>query len=63
MEGGRTVDLATELEKVLPRFKIPISFHDWPEESGGMKVNRPSFHELARRLRPEGRGYGGSRNG
>ena len=55
MEEGSTVDLASELENVLPRFKIPVSFHPWPGESVGMKVDRAYFRELARRLRPEGR--------
>jgi O-succinylbenzoic acid--CoA ligase len=48
-----TVDLDSELEKVLPRFKIPTSFHPWPGEVGGMKINRTYFRELARRLHPE----------
>lgn len=55
-EGGSTVDLAPGLEKVLPRFKIPVSFHPWPEESGGMKVNRARFREHARSLRHERQG-------
>ena len=49
-------DLALELEKVLPRFKIPVAFHGWPEERGGMKVDRASFREHALRLYLEGRG-------
>ena len=38
------------LEQVLPRFKIPIAFYDWPESSGpeGMKVDRAAFRKLAR---------------
>jgi len=52
-EEGSTVDLHSELEKVLPRFKIPVSFHPWPGEGGGMKVNRAHFRELARQLHPE----------
>ena len=55
MEDRSTVDLASELEKFLPRFKIPIAFYAWPEEGGGMKVNRASFRERARRLHPGGR--------
>jgi o-succinylbenzoate---CoA ligase len=43
MEDGSTVDLAPRLEKVLPRFKIPIAFYAWPQESGGMKVDRAAF--------------------
>ena len=56
MENGIIGDLAPELEKVLPRFKVPIAFHPWPEESGGMKVNRASFRERALRLHPDRRG-------
>jgi len=43
--------LARALEKVLPRFKIPVVFHDWPEEAGlgEMKVDRAFFHERAHR--------------
>jgi o-succinylbenzoate---CoA ligase len=45
-------DLARELEPVLPRFKIPISFHPWPEEARrGMKADRAALGEQARRLR------------
>ena len=45
-------DLAHELEPVLPRFKIPISFHRWPEEAPrGMKVDRAALRERALRLR------------
>jgi o-succinylbenzoate---CoA ligase len=45
-------DLARELEPVLPRFKIPISFHSWPEEARrGMKADRATLGERARRLR------------
>jgi O-succinylbenzoic acid--CoA ligase len=55
-EEGSTVDLHSELEKVLPRFKIPVSFHPWPGEDGGMKINRTHFRELARQLHPEEQG-------
>jgi o-succinylbenzoate---CoA ligase len=50
--------LARALEKVLPRFKIPVAFHGWPEEAGlgGMKVDRAFFRERASRSRREGRG-------
>jgi o-succinylbenzoate---CoA ligase len=49
---GEPGDLARELEPVLPRFKIPISFHPWSERARrGMKVDRASLSELARRLR------------
>jgi O-succinylbenzoic acid--CoA ligase len=55
MEHGNTVDFALELEQVLPRFKIPIAFYAWPEEGGGMKVNRVTFRERARLFHPDGR--------
>ena len=42
--------LARALEPVLPRFKIPAAFHRWPEEAGGMKVDRASLRECALRL-------------
>jgi O-succinylbenzoic acid--CoA ligase len=44
--------LVRGLEKVLPRFKIPVSFHAWPGEVGprGMKVERSFFRERARQL-------------
>jgi o-succinylbenzoate---CoA ligase len=47
--------LARALEKVLPRFKIPVVFHDWPEEAGlgEMKVDRAFFHERASQSRRE----------
>jgi hypothetical protein len=47
--------LARELEKVLPRFKIPVVFHDWPEEAGleEMKVDRAFFQERASQSRRE----------
>jgi O-succinylbenzoic acid--CoA ligase len=51
---GGAVDpetLARALEPTLPRFKIPAAFHGWPEEPGGMKVDRISLRERARRLR------------
>jgi o-succinylbenzoate---CoA ligase len=52
MDHGGLEDLARRLEPVLPRFKIPISFHPWPEESRrGMKADRVALRELARRLR------------
>ena len=51
--GGKPPEgLSEALEPVLPRFKIPVTFRDWPEPQGpeGMKVNRAAFRELARRL-------------
>lgn len=43
-------EIRSVLETVLPRFKIPIAFHTWPEdipEKGG-KVDRARFRGLAR---------------
>jgi O-succinylbenzoic acid--CoA ligase len=42
--------LAQALERTLPRFKIPVAFHGWLEEAGGMKPDRASLRERARRL-------------
>jgi O-succinylbenzoic acid--CoA ligase len=42
--------LSRELERTLPRFKIPVAFHGWLEEAGGMKPDRASLRERARRL-------------
>lgn len=49
VEPGR---LRKALEEVLPGFKIPSAFYEWPEESGreGMKVDREAFRERARRM-------------
>jgi O-succinylbenzoic acid--CoA ligase len=56
VEGtARLGDLARTPELSLPRFKIPVSFHEWPEETGGLKVDRNYFRELARRLDREAR--------
>jgi o-succinylbenzoate---CoA ligase len=50
--GREPEELAQELEPDLPRFKIPISFHPWPEETrSGLKTDRAALGELARRLR------------
>jgi O-succinylbenzoic acid--CoA ligase len=50
--GREPEELAQELEPLLPRFKIPISFHPWPEEARrGMKADRVALRERARRLR------------
>jgi o-succinylbenzoate---CoA ligase len=50
--GREPEELAQELEPRLPRFKIPISFHPWPEEARrGMKADRAALRERARRLR------------
>lgn len=45
--GG--ADLAHALEAVLPRFKIPKTFHEW-EGTGGMKPDRVALRERANRL-------------
>jgi O-succinylbenzoic acid--CoA ligase len=44
--------LAEALENILPRFKIPVAFHEWPAdaESGRMKVDRAFFRERGRRM-------------
>jgi O-succinylbenzoic acid--CoA ligase len=50
--GREAEELAQELEPVLPRFKIPISFYPWPKEArGGMKVDRAALGKRAQRLR------------
>lgn len=47
--SGVVVDLARALESVLPRFKVPKTFHEW-EGAGGMKPDRPALKERAKRL-------------
>ena len=50
--GRKPEELAQELGLLLPRFKIPVSFHPWPEGAQrGMKVDRTALVERARRLR------------
>jgi O-succinylbenzoic acid--CoA ligase len=49
--GGAVGNLARELEEVLPRFKVPVAFHDW-EGVGGMKPDRGALRERANRLPP-----------
>ena len=52
MDNGEPGDLARKLEPVLPRFKIPISFHPWHKEArGDMKPDRVALGERAQRLR------------
>ena len=52
MGNGEPGNLARKLEPVLPRFKIPISFHPWHKETrGGMKPDRVALGERAQRLR------------
>jgi len=49
--------LAPELEKTLPRYKIPIVFHPWPDQArSGMKADRPSLRERALQLHDQGQG-------
>jgi o-succinylbenzoate---CoA ligase len=51
INDGGSRDLARELEPVLPRFKIPIYFHPWPEEvPRDMKADRAALGERAQRL-------------
>ena len=50
-DQSRTIDeIRSVLETVLPRFKIPIAFHAWPEDipDRGGKVDRARFRSLAR---------------
>jgi hypothetical protein len=42
--------LSRALGASLARFKIPVSFHAWPDDHEGMKVDRAAFGERARRL-------------
>ncbi len=56
MSRGRPLDsaqIAAALEKVLPRFKIPIAFNPWPDgrEPDAMKPQRQTFVERARQLK------------
>ena len=47
--SGAAGDLAGALGPVLPRFKIPKTFHDW-EGAAGMKPDRAALKERANRL-------------
>ena len=47
--AGAVGDLGLELEKVLPRFKVPKTFYEW-EGAGGMKPDRVALK--GRALRP-----------
>ena len=49
--------LERALGPILPRFKIPVAFHGWPEQvgPGEMKVDRTFLRERARQLHPERR--------
>lgn len=46
--------LRPELEKILPKFKIPETLHPWPEQMpGAMKPDRPALRKLAQQLRDQ----------
>ena len=51
-DGGPPPEFARVLGPVLPRFKIPVAFHEWPRDAGqaGIKVDRAFFRERARML-------------
>jgi len=56
---GKQIDkrgVALHLERYLPRFKIPISFYEWPEgvRDGRLKLDRHYFAKLAQALRQKG---------
>ncbi len=53
--ADRTVrNLTLELEKTLPRFKIPTAFHPWPDETHrGMKPDRNTLRQRAQRLQKQ----------
>jgi O-succinylbenzoic acid--CoA ligase len=54
-ESSGIAHLAPELEKILPRFKIPTAFHPWPEATQrGMKPDRHALRERAQRLQEQG---------
>ncbi len=44
--------LAVRLEALLPRFKIPVAFYEWPDEAAapGLKIDRAFFEKYAQRL-------------
>jgi O-succinylbenzoic acid--CoA ligase len=50
--GNKSLDheaLAADLEKHLPRFKVPLAFYEWPkeEDQGGIKPDRSYLRRLA----------------
>lgn len=47
--SGETGNLPLELEKVLPRFKVPVAFHAW-EGTSGMKPDRRNLRQRAETL-------------
>ena len=50
-DGDEPKDPAAELRKVLPGYKIPLTFHPLPEETRrGIKPDRNALREQARRL-------------
>lgn len=48
-------NLADKLGEILPRFKLPVAFYEWPEDAstGAMKPDRESFRGRASRLHRE----------
>jgi len=53
-KGSKIAHLAPELEVILPRFKIPVAFHPWPEEAQrGIKPDRNALRERAQRLQDQ----------
>jgi o-succinylbenzoate---CoA ligase len=55
IDGDEPGDLRSRLERVLPRFKIPVAFHPWPEDTRrGMKPDRNVLRERAQRLHQNG---------
>jgi O-succinylbenzoic acid--CoA ligase len=50
-DGDEPGDLAPELRKVLPGFKVPVAVHPWPEQTRrDLKPDRNALRERARRL-------------
>jgi len=55
IKRGKTIRIdavVRQLEDLLPKYKIPVAFFDWPTEAAGveMKINRLVLEELAARL-------------
>jgi O-succinylbenzoic acid--CoA ligase len=50
-EGDEPGDLTPKLREFLPGFKVPTTFHPWPENAQrGMKLDRNALRERARQL-------------
>lgn len=48
VRGGVPEDAASLLRATLPGFKVPVAFHEWPEDApAGMKVDREFFRTRA----------------